>query len=388
MANLKELRNKINVIGSTKKVTSAMKLVSGVKLRKAEELAISSKKFTKDFIDIFNNIDLELYNDKLPEILSGRENIQRALLIIVSSERGLCGNFNYLVAKKAEEVIRGYHARNIGVDVKCIGKKVFDIVKKFVRVNPLQKKNDFGMNFNADGREKTADGEVKVSDLSDDIGNCVNNILENNEKDSVFSRPNSILDENFDDEIDDDENILDALDENIDKKFDTIELVVDFFKSNVSYVKADVLSNIAQDFFMRKIADEVKIIFTEYITTNKRVVVVRNLIPIMQFCDIKSVLSKDVHLQESRENNYILYEPNEKKVLELILPYIISIQIYQACLDSFACEHSARMIAMNNATNNAEEMFNKMTVVYNRTRQGMITQELVEIVSGAESLGK
>ncbi|MDR1982941.1 MAG: F0F1 ATP synthase subunit gamma, partial [Holosporaceae bacterium] len=132
MANLKELRNKIGVVQSTRKVTAAMKLVAGVKLKKAEQKASASREYASELEGILARIRTE-YIDINCELFSGREEIHTEMLVVFASDKGLCGNFNYLINREVLDIIAAIHSKNRKVHIICIGAKVFDILKYRIR---------------------------------------------------------------------------------------------------------------------------------------------------------------------------------------------------------------------------------------------------------------
>ncbi|MBR1733978.1 MAG: ATP synthase F1 subunit gamma [Alphaproteobacteria bacterium] len=130
MATLKELRNKIGVIESTRKVTSAMKLVAGVKLRKSEQKAEASQEYAVTLNNMLAKIRRE-FIDVESELFFGRKNVKTELLVVFSSDRGLCGNFNYLVGKKTMQIVHNLHQSGKNVRIICVGNKIREILKKF-----------------------------------------------------------------------------------------------------------------------------------------------------------------------------------------------------------------------------------------------------------------
>ena len=130
MASLKELRNKINVIESTRKVTEAMKLVAGVKLRKSEQKAIASREYAKELNSMLAKIRRK-FIDVESELFNGRKDVKTVLLVVFASDRGLCGNFNYLISKETIRLVHELHAEGKNVRVMCVGNKILELLKKF-----------------------------------------------------------------------------------------------------------------------------------------------------------------------------------------------------------------------------------------------------------------
>ncbi|MDR3155812.1 MAG: ATP synthase F1 subunit gamma [Holosporaceae bacterium] len=287
MANLKELRNKIGVIQSTRKVTAAMKLVAGVKLRKAERKVSESREYAIELNRILARLRRE-FLDAVPELFAGRKNVAAVLLVVFSSDRGLCGNFNYLIQKFVTEAVLGI--RNVGASVHlvCVGKRLFDYCK------------------------------------NSSIGS------------------------------------------------DSLELVADFYNVDNIYENSKLLAEkIVKRFNDRKV-DNVSVIFTKYLSAMKQMIEMRSLIP----------LESEINHDET----VTVFEPNVGEILQQLLPQNIAVQIYQSALESIASEQSIRMKSMDNATRNADEMLYNFKIKYNRLRQNKITQELVEVISGAEAI--
>ena len=130
MASLKELRNKISVIESTRKVTEAMKLVAGVKLRKSEQKAVATREYARELNSLLARIRREFVEVKT-ELFNGREHVRTVLLVVFASDRGLCGNFNYLVSKETMRLVEELHADGKNVRIMCVGNKILELLKKF-----------------------------------------------------------------------------------------------------------------------------------------------------------------------------------------------------------------------------------------------------------------
>jgi F-type H+-transporting ATPase subunit gamma len=289
MANLKELRNKIGVVQSTRKVTEAMKLVAGVKLKKAEQKAMSSREYALELSQIISKIRRELINVEC-ELFSGRENIQTEMLIVFASDRGLCGNFNYVINKEASQLIREIHEKNRNVCLVCVGKKPFDLLK-----------------------QKLYDGEA-------------------------------------------------------------IELAEGFYDNSRLFENSHKLADRITKYFLDGTVDKVSMLYTKCYSAMRRQVEVKDIIPLV--------------CEPSPDKTDTIFEPDVQEVLNRIVHYNIAIQIYQAALESIASEQSSRMTSMDNATRNADELLSDLTITLNRTRQYNITQELVEVISGASAIAK
>lgn len=289
MANLKELRKKIGVVQSTRKVTAAMKMVAGVKLRKIEQQVQASREYARSLYDVlaklhggFTEIDDPLFN--------GREEVRSELLIVFVSERGLCGNYNYMMNKAMQQYVNEFHKTNKTLHVECIGTKLFEHFKNMLREG------------------------------------------------------------------------------------DSIELFNDFYRAENMFENAQALTRKIVEKFEKEEIDKASILYTRYDSAMKHTIDIKELIP----------------LQRSKEKPapITIFEPDIKNVLKRVLPYNIGLQIYQAALESLSSEQSARMTAMDSATRNADDMLSELTTRYNRTRQYGITQELTEVISGAQAISE
>lgn len=289
MASLKELRNKIGVIESTRKVTSAMKLVAGVKLRKAEQKTVSSREYSSELNGMLSRLRRD-FLDVESELFTGRKHVETVLLIIFASDRGLCGNFNYLMNKGASSVIHSLHSEGKKIKILCVGAKLLEQFKKILSVQ------------------------------------------------------------------------------------DSIEVVEDFYRGSDIYEKSKVLANKVISLFRDNTVDKVSIIYTKYYSAMNRKVESKDIIPLSY--------------EENEDKTITVFEPNTKKILDDLVPYNVAIQIYQCALESIASEQSSRMTSMDNATRNADSLLSEFRVKYNRIRQTKITQELMEVISGAEAIIK
>jgi len=286
MANLKELRIKIGGIKSIRKVTAAMKLVAGVKLRKAEQRALASKPYASELNKILATIKRENLA-RTYELFDGRESVKNEVLIAFASDKGFCGNFNYLLSKKLKEIIAKRRASGVKVKILCIGNKLYQMLKH-------------------------------------------------------------------------------AMSEN-----ESLELVPDFYKGEILANSRSLASQVIDE-FRKETADKISLIYTHYYSAMRMIVSEESLIPLKQ--------------EENRDVTETIFEPSADEVLENLLPYNLGVQIYQAALESIASEQSSRMRSMDNATRNADEMLGDLTIRYNRTRQYGITQELTEVVAGADAI--
>ena len=290
MANLKDLKTRINSVKSTQKITSAMKMVAAAKLRRAQEVAEAGRPYSSRMQQVISGLAANANKSNAPELLVGREDVKKHLLIVVSADKGLCGGFNGSIARQTRQEINRLENEGKSVLVYMVGKKASD-------------------------------------NLAREISN------------KTFERIENLQGSN-----------------------------VDYNK--VRGVAEKILLGFADNQF-----DQVSIIYNQFVNAITQNVVVAPLIP-----------ANVVGEQENESLVVYDYEPEQNELLELLLPRNITTQIFSALLESSAAELAARMTAMDNATRNAGDMIDSLTLVYNRTRQANITKELIEIISGAEAL--
>ena len=290
MPNLKDLKNRINSVKSTRKITQAMQMVAAAKLRRAEEAAQMARPYAERFNAVMAGLTASVGdNENAPKLLAGTGSDKTHLLVVMTAERGLCGGFNSSIVKLAKARINKLVAEGKTV-------KVLTVVKK--------------------GREQLR------RDFSD--------------------------------------HIVDHVDLSDVKK--------------VGYVEAQA---IAEDVLRRFDAGEfdvATIFYSEFESV------------ISQIPTAKQIIPAEVEKSADEDGALFDYEPGEDEVLAELLPRGVATQIFAALLEDAASEQGARMSAMDNATRNAGEMIERLTIEFNRTRQAVITNELIEIISGAEAL--
>ena len=284
MANLKEIRNRITSVSSTMQITSAMKMVSAAKLKKAQDAITAMRPYAEKLTELLQNLSSTLDGDTGGEYTKQRE-IKKVLVIAVTSNRGLCGAFNTNVIKEVKSRAELYAGKQ--VDVFAIGKKGNDILKKTLTI---------------------ADNQSGIFD------------------DLTFDNVATIADS--------------LTSKFISGEYDKIELVYNQFKNAAT-----------------------QIIQTE------------------QFLPLAPIVSDKV----STAGDYI-FEPSKEEIVLTLIPKSLKTQLYKAIRDSFASEHGARMTAMHKATDNATELRDQLKLTYNKARQAAITNEILEIVGGAEAL--
>ena len=284
MANLKEIRNRITSISSTMQITSAMKMVSAAKLKKAQDAITAMRPYAEKLTELLQNLSATLDGDVGGDFTAQRE-IKKVLVVAITSNRGLCGAFNTNVIKEVKNRSDYYAGKQ--VDVFAIGKKGNDILSKTLTVVDNQ------------------------SAIFDDL--TFDNVAQIAE----------VLTQKF-----------------VAGEYDRIELVYNQFKNAAT-----------------------QIIQTE------------------QFLPLAPIQS-DLPVSTG---DYI-FEPSKEEIVLTLIPKSLKTQLYKGIRDSFASEHGARMTAMHKATDNATELRDQLKLTYNKARQAAITNEILEIVGGAEAL--
>ena len=284
MANLKEIRNRIVSVSSTMQITSAMKMVSAAKLKKAQDAITSMRPYASALNNLIQNLSSSLEPEMNIPFVSVREK-NSILLVVITSNRGLCGAFNSNVIKKTRQLVEEFS--NKKVSLITIGKKGSEVLGK---------------------------------------------------KEKIISTHDYIFDD-------------------------------------LNYEKADEISKEIMDSFKKELYDEVILVYNRFKNAATQIVETETFLPIEENLDEKSLKSPDY-----------IFEPNQSKIVNELLPKALSIKFFKALRDSFASEHGARMTAMHKATDNATELRDQLKLTYNKARQAAITNEILEIVGGAEAL--
>ncbi|MFD1314007.1 ATP synthase F1 subunit gamma [Namhaeicola litoreus] len=284
MANLKEIRNRITSIGSTMQITSAMKMVSAAKLKKAQDAIIQMRPYSNKLTELLQNLSATLDAEDGGAFTQQKE-VNKVLIVAITSNRGLCGGFNSAIIKHVKMLSETKYAGK-DVSVLTIGKKGHDILAKTSKIYDNQ------------------------SELYDDL--------------------------NFDNAALIAENLMEVF---LKGSFDKIELVYNRFKNAATQIVTE-----------------------------------EQFLPILP--------------PEKVGNTSVdyIFEPSKKEIVLGIIPKSLKTQLYKAIRDSFAAEHGARMTAMHKATDNAKDLRNELLLQYNKARQAAITNEILEIVGGAEAL--
>jgi F-type H+-transporting ATPase subunit gamma len=290
MPSLKDLKNRIASVKSTRKITKAMQMVAAAKLRRAQEAAEASRPYTERFNAVLGGLASSVGDSgSAPKLLSGTGSDNVHLLMVMTAERGLCGGFNSSIAKLARQHANDLIAAGKTVKIVTVGKKGRDVIRR-----------DLGQHF-IDHVDMT---EVKRVGY-DDARSIAQNLL---------------------------------------ARFDSGEF------------------------------DVATLFFSEFVNVVTQIPTAQQIIP----------AAYDSGGGESAA--FYDYEPDEATILADLLPRGVATQIFAALLENGASEQGARMSAMDNATRNAGDMIDKLTIEFNRSRQAVITNELIEIISGAEAL--
>ena len=285
MANLKEIRNRIASVSSTMQITSAMKMVSAAKLKKAQDAITAMRPYSDKLTELIQNLSSSIDGDTQNPYTEQRP-VQNVLVLVITSNRGLCGGFNSNVVKAVSKNISTVYT-NKKVSLITLGKKGNDILQKSFEI------------------------ETNNNEIFDEL---------------TFSNASAIADSFMSDFTN--------------KKYDKIEVVYNRFKNAA----------------------------TQIVTTE-------TLLPIVSEQDDQNTAGADY-----------IFEPTQENIVQELLPKSIKMQLFKALRDSFASEHGARMTAMHKATDNATELRDQLKLSYNQARQAAITNEILEIVGGAEAL--
>jgi len=293
MANLKEVRTRIASVKSTQQITSAMKMVAASKLRRAQNAIIQMRPYAAKLKEILQNLSASL-DASDGSIYADQREPKNVLIVVVSSNRGLCGAFNANIIKAANKLIDEKYQSQFdagNLSMMTIGRKVTEYFEK----------NDYTVLSSHDEIYDTLTFE-QVSVLSQDV--------------------------------------MDRFEE---KKFDRVEIIYNQFKNAAT----------------------------------------QNLVA-EQFLPVEPVELEEGQTETSKVD--YIFEPSKEEIVHDLIPKSLKVQFYKSLLDSYASEHGARMTAMHQATDNAQEMLKDLNLSYNKARQAAITMEIQEIVGGAEAL--
>jgi F-type H+-transporting ATPase subunit gamma len=296
MPSLKDLKNRIASVKSTQKITAAMKMVAASKLRRAQEQAEAGRPYAERMGRMLESLAANVSsNGQGPKLMTGTGKQDVQLLIVISSDRGLCGGFNGTIVREARRQIARLEGEGKTVKVLTVGRKARDQIR---RTHPKS-----------------------VFHSYEDIG-----------------------------------------------------------RKRLSFSEADTITTKVLELYEAGEFDVASVIYNKFKSAMTQIVTVQQVVPF--------AVSGDEAAAETGGELKAMYEfePDEEQILADLLPKNLSIQVYRALLESAASEQGARMTAMDSATRNAGDMINKLTLTYNRTRQAVITKELIEIISGAEAI--
>ena len=285
MANLKEIRNRITSVSSTMQITSAMKMVSAAKLKKAQDAITAMRPYAEKLTELLQNLSASLEGDIGGEFTTQRP-VQNVLVVSITSNRGLSGAFNTNIVKESRRLAKiDYAGKN--VTFFTVGKKGNDLISKTYPV-----------------------------------------ILNNND---VFD--------------------------------------------NLTFENVSAIANQITQMFLEGKYDKVVLVYNQFKNAATQIVKAEQFLPLAPLSSTVETASVDY-----------LYEPAKEEIIMTLIPKMLKTQLYKAIRDSFASEHGARMTAMHKATDNATELRDQLKLTYNKARQAAITNEILEIVGGAEAL--
>ena len=291
MANLKEIRNRISSVGSTMQITSAMKMVSAAKLKRAQDAIVQMRPYAVKLKEILTNLSATL--DLSENAFSEDREAGKTLIVGITSNRGLCGGFNNNIVKSIKETISTEFNNSGDVHVLCLGKKIRDAYKRSER---------FYTNEYLTARE---------------------------------------------------------------------DVYADLTFDNISEVATELMELYKSGAFNR-----IYVVYNRFVNAATQKVETEQFLPIQ---------APESETENSATGDYI-FEPSKEEIIEDLIPKSLKVQLFKAILDSNAAEHGARMTAMHKATDNANELQKTLKLSYNKARQAAITNEILEIVGGAEAL--
>ena len=285
MANLKEIRSRISSVGSTMQITSAMKMVSAAKLKRAQDAVTQMRPYSNKLTELLVNLSSTLDSSE-GGVYSENRDPKKILLVTITSNRGLCGGFNANIIKKAKYLMEADY-KNIETDILSVGKKSTEHFEK----------NGYNVISSHDG-----------------------------------------------------------------------------LYSDLTFENTSEIAQIIMDSFTNKDYDKIILLYNQFKNAATQIVMNEQFLPI-----------KSPEETETKVGDYI-FEPNQKDIVDQLIPKSLKTQLFKSVLDSHASEHGARMTAMHKATDNAGEIKKELTLQYNKARQAAITGEILEIVGGAEAL--
>ena len=290
MPNLKEIRNRIVSVGSTMQITSAMKMVSAAKLKRAQDAVTKLRPYASKLKELLQN--LSAVTDPSENKFAKINDSKSVLIVAVTSNRGLCGGFNNNIIKRVQFLIQNDFKEN-EVKVLCLGKKVKDVIKK---------------------------------------------------------TPNYFITEE-------------------------LSAVEDIF-SDLTFDRASTIANEVMELYKQQQFSKIVVVYNRFVNAATQAIETEQFLPVLEVKQEEGV---------SVAQDYI-FEPNKEDLIAVLIPKSLKIQLFKALLDSNASENGARMTAMHKATDNANDLQKSLKLSYNKARQAAITNEILEIVGGAEAL--
>ena len=280
-ANMKEIKERIDSVKSTSQITNAMNIVSSTKFKRFQVLTLKSRNYARAVDEAFDNLVASLTGNKFV-IFDGKSEVRRVGIIVMTSDRGLCGSFNSNTFRRLENMKKQFEKEGKEISVVTIGRKVKEYCKN--------------RNINVDS--------------------------------------------------------------------EYTQMIPETMFETGKKISEDVVQFYLNDFY-----DEVYMIYSKFVSAIEYNIQIEKLLPIEK--------------KEGLPTKEYIFDPSEEEVLNSFVPQVLNIKLYQSLLENSASEHSARMSAMKQANDNASEMIRNLEVQYNRERQGQITQELTEIISGS-----
>lgn len=291
MANLKDIRLRIKSVKNTQQITKAMKMVSAAKLNRAQENITNLRPYAKNLLSLI--ADIATTKRVSHELLEQNDNPQKILMVVVASDRGLCGGFNASINKFAENFLKENKNKYEQLDILIVGKRALDYFKR--------------------------------------------------------------------------------------REVEPVDKILNLAKE-VSYDMASGVADRLIESFTSGDYDEVRFIYNEFKSVLSQELTVEKILPV----DIQSSVFLSPEKGDFSED--LIFEPSPEEMVDVLLKKHFAVQVYRILSESVAAEHAARMTAMDNATTNAKEMINTLTLTFNKLRQAAITTELTEICSGAEAI--
>ena len=292
MGNLKEIRTRISSIESTEKITSAMKLVSAAKFRRSQQAIVNLRPYSSKLSEIMQNIsDASGAAEDMP--LCAQRNAEKVVIVAITSNKGLCGNFNSSIIKETHHLIKTKYQKQLeagDVQLICIGKKGYEHLSKSY---PVMFHNDH-----------------------------------------LLDKPEF---------------------------------------ADLAPIAEDLMTK-----FVNKEIDCVEVIYNQFVNAATQTLTTEQFLPIAP--------NQGKKAEESQIKSDYIFEPSKEELFKTLIPRILKLQFYKILIDSIASEHGARMTSMSKATDNANSMLKELRIKHNNARQSAITNELIEIVSGAEAL--